>query len=157
MKITAAVTREKSGPFTIEQVDLDEPRANEVMVRLVGAGVCHRDLTARDQNYPFPLPGVLGHEGAGVVEKVGSNVRKVQEGDRVILSYGSCGRCDNCLIGQPFYCEKAYESNFSGMREDGSTTLSKNGERIHGAFFNQSSFATYALGLAQKQLHRIGA
>ena len=72
MKITAAVVREKAGPFIIEELDLDEPRADEILVRMVGCGVCHTDLVARDQYMPMPLPGVFGHEGAGVVEKVGS-------------------------------------------------------------------------------------
>lgn len=69
MKITDAVVREKSGPFTIEEIDLEEPRADEVVVRVVGAGVCHTDLVCRDQYFPVPLPSVSGHEGSGVVEK----------------------------------------------------------------------------------------
>ena len=74
MKIKAAVVREKGGPFVMENLDLDEPRADEVLVRIVASGVCHTDLAARDQHLPLPLPGVFGHEGSGVVEKVGSNV-----------------------------------------------------------------------------------
>ena len=76
MKITAAVIREKSGPFSIEQLQLDEPKDDEVLVRIVGAGVCHTDLVCRDQYFPVPLPSVFGHEGSGVVEKVGARVKK---------------------------------------------------------------------------------
>ena len=85
MKIKAAVVYEKGGPFTIEELDLDEPRADEVLVRVVGAGVCHTDLAVRDQHLPSPLPGVFGHEGSGVVEKVGSSVTKVKPGDHVVV------------------------------------------------------------------------
>lgn len=145
MKITAAVVRSKSQPFTIEELELDTPRADEVLVRIVGSGLCHTDLEMRKQSYPVPLPIVLGHEGAGVVEQVGERVTKVKPGDRVVLSYLSCGNCVNCLDGSPAYCHQVFGCNFSGTRLDGSTTLHKNGEVIHGNFFAQSSFATYAL------------
>ncbi|MBX6765066.1 MAG: alcohol dehydrogenase catalytic domain-containing protein, partial [Rubrobacteraceae bacterium] len=71
MKITAAVVREKERPFGVEELELEEPREGEVLVRVVAAGMCHTDLICRDQWYPVPLPSVLGHEGAGVVERVG--------------------------------------------------------------------------------------
>jgi aryl-alcohol dehydrogenase len=145
MKITAAVVREKSKPFTVEQLELGEPREDEVLVRLVGTGVCHTDLVVRDQYYPVPLPSVLGHEGAGVVEQVGQNVSKVKPGDHVVLSFFTCGTCVNCRQGKPGYCHNLFGYNFGGARADGSTTLSKDGEVIHGNFFNQSSFATHAL------------
>lgn len=145
MKITAAVVREKSGPFLIEEIDLDEPGDNEVLVRIVGAGVCHTDLVCRDQYFPVPLPAVFGHEGSGVVEKVGKQVTKVQPGDHVVLSYFTCSNCSPCKRGEIGYCLNLYACNFSGARLDGSATMKKDGEVIHGAFFNQSSFATHAL------------
>lgn len=145
MKIKAAVVRKKGGPFKIEEVELDEPREDEVLVRIAGTGLCHTDLGARDQHFPTPLPAVLGHEGAGVVEKVGGNVRSVSVGDHVVLSYLSCGTCPLCRKGRVTLCLKTWDYNFTGLRPDGSTTLSKNGEAIHGSFFSQSSFATYAL------------
>ena len=74
MKITAALVREKEQPFSIEELELEEPRADEILVRVAGVGVCHTDLIVRDQWYPVPLPAVLGHEGAGVVEGVGAGV-----------------------------------------------------------------------------------
>src|ERR687894_641633 len=101
MKITAAVVREKEQPFSIEELELEEPRAGEVLVRVAGVGVCHTDLIVRDQWYPVPLPAVLGHEGAGVVERVGEGVTKVSAGDHVALSFAHCGRCANCARGKP--------------------------------------------------------
>lgn len=145
MEIVAAVVREKSGTFLVEELDLDPPRPNEVLVRIVGVGVCHTDLSCRDQMYPVPLPSVLGHEGAGIVEAVGDSVTKVQPGDHVVLSYRACGECRNCLRKDPSHCLKIFECNFSGVRDDGSCTLQKDGEKVHGNFFSQSSFATYAL------------
>lgn len=145
MQITAAVVNKQSEPFAIEQLELDEPRADEVLVRIVGAGVCHTDLIVRDQWYPVPLPAVLGHEGSGVVERVGAAVTKVQPGDHVALSYSACGRCRNCLQGAAPYCPHLYDYNFSGARPDGSTPITRAGEPISGSYFAQSSFATYAL------------
>lgn len=145
MKITAAIVGEKSGPFLFEEVELEEPRENEVLVRVVACGVCHTDLFCRDQNYPVPLPCVFGHEGSGVVERVGAKVKKVKPGDHVVASFLSCGECDPCKHGLPGYCVNFYKYNFSGRRGDGSQTMSKGKEVISGAFFGQSTFATYAL------------
>jgi len=145
MQVEAAVVREKSGAFTLELVELDEPRPDEVLVRIVAVGVCHTDLACRDQHFPVPLPCVFGHEGAGVVEKVGSAVIKVQPGDHVVLSFRSCGTCPQCLCGKPGYCLDLYRFNFSGGRADGSCTHRIQSEQIHGSFFSQSSFASYAL------------
>ncbi len=145
MKIKAAVVREKAGPFVIEEIDLDEPRADELLVRIVGCGLCHTDLVARDQYLPVPLPGVFGHEGAGVVEKVGSNVKKVQPGDHVVMSYLSDGTCPSCKKGVPTHCSNFFPGNFSGARLDGSVTMRKGAETIHGSFFSQSSFASHIL------------
>jgi aryl-alcohol dehydrogenase len=145
LKIKAAVVREKAKPFTIEAVELDNPRADEVLVKIVACGLCHTDLVVRDQNYPVPLPVVLGHEGSGIVEQVGDHVSKVKPGDRVVLTYLSCGNCVNCLQGHLAYCHQQFACNFGCTRPDGSTTLHKNGEVIHGNFFGQSAFATYAI------------
>jgi aryl-alcohol dehydrogenase len=145
LKITAAVVREKAQPFTIEELELDTPRADEVLVRIVATGLCHTDLLMRDQYYPVALPVVLGHEGAGVVEQVGDRVTKVKPGDRVVLSYLSCGHCVNCKKGNQAYCHQFFACNLSGTRLDGSATLHKNSEVIRGNFFAQSSLATYAL------------
>jgi aryl-alcohol dehydrogenase len=145
MKVTAAVVNEQEKPFTIEQLELADPGPGEILVRIVAAGICHTDVLVRDQWYPVPLPAVLGHEGSGVVEKIGSAVRKVSAGDHVALSFGSCGACVRCAQGQPAYCINFFAANFSGGRLDGTSPLSRDGERINWNFFGQSSFATYAL------------
>ncbi|MGI4829395.1 MAG: NAD(P)-dependent alcohol dehydrogenase [Janthinobacterium lividum] len=144
--IQAAVVREKGGPFIIETVELDDPRANEVLVLIAGVGVCHTDLIVRDQYFPTPLPAILGHEGAGVVEKVGASVTKVAVGDHVVLSYASCGKCANCQSGRYGYCPELYARNFSGARPDGSSPCcDQHGNRVSGYFFSQSSFGDHAL------------
>ncbi len=145
MQITAAVTREKAQPFVIEEVEIDEPRSDEVLVKVVATGICHTDMVVRDQWLPVPLPIVLGHEGAGIVERVGQGVTKVQPGDHVVLTYGRCGQCVNCLDGHPYYCFHSYAQSYGGGRADGSTALHQHGQDIHSHFFAQSSFATYAL------------
>src|SRR5215217_1433415 len=145
MEIIAAVVREEAQPFSVEELELEEPRAGEVLVRVVATGVCHTDLIVRDQWYPVPLPVVLGHEGAGVVEQVGEGVTKVQPGDHVVLTFNSCGECASCAGGKPAYCLDFFGRNFGGTRPDGSTGISQDGEALHGNFFGQSSFASYAL------------
>ncbi|SIS02629.1 MULTISPECIES: NAD(P)-dependent alcohol dehydrogenase [Pseudomonas] len=146
MQIKAAVVRDTSAPFVVETLTLDEPRADEILVRIVGAGVCHTDMVVRDQGYPVPLPLVLGHEGSGVVERIGANVTTLQPGDHVVLSYANCGHCTNCLSGAPGYCESFYDQNFGGQRTDGSTPYKDaEGHAVCGCFFNQSSFGTHAL------------
>jgi aryl-alcohol dehydrogenase len=145
MKIKAAVVREKGGPFVIEEVELDEPRPDEVLVRIVSTGLCHTDLVARMQFLPIPLPGVFGHEGAGVVEKTGSQVQKVKPGDHVTTSYMSCGVCPACKKGTPAWCAEFRRLNFGGRRPDGSATMKKDGQTVYGSFFGQSTFATHAL------------
>ena len=87
VRVKAAIVKEKSGPFVVEEIRLDDPRDDEILVHVHATGVCHTDFGVRDQNYPVPLPAVLGHEGAGIVEKIGANVAKVVPGDHVILTY----------------------------------------------------------------------
>ena len=143
--VTAAVVRTKGGPFMLEQLRLEEPRADEVLVRIVATGMCHTDMVVRDQVYPVPQPIVLGHEGAGVVEKIGGNVVKVKPGDHVVLSFMSCGRCRFCEQGRPNNCETFNDHNFSGGRADGTGSLRDDNGRIHDHFFGQSSFCTFAV------------
>jgi aryl-alcohol dehydrogenase len=143
--VKAAVVRKKGGPFSIEQLQLEDPRADEVLVRIVAAGMCHTDLVVRDQVYPVPQPIVLGHEGAGVVEKVGGGVSKVQPGDHVVLTFMSCGSCRMCQQGRPANCINFNAHNFSGARADGSGSLRDERGPIHDHFFGQSSFGTFAV------------
>lgn len=145
MQIKAAVARQVGGTFDIETLDIEPPRANEVLVRVVATGVCHTDMVVRDGHLPTPMPVVLGHEGAGVVEAVGSAVTKVKVGDHVVMGFNSCGGCPSCQDGEPAYCHEFFPRNFFATRADGSSGLSKAGEKIHGNFFGQSSFASFAL------------
>jgi aryl-alcohol dehydrogenase len=143
---TAAVVESAGADFSLTEVELAEPRPDEVVVRIVAAGLCHTDLGAAAGALPFPLPGVLGHEGAGVVEAVGSAVTRVAPGDRVLLSFTSCGRCRGCRGGHPAYCDTWLPLNLlGGVRADGSPTITRNGETLGGHFFGQSSFARHAL------------
>jgi aryl-alcohol dehydrogenase len=151
LKIRAAVVWEKSGPFAVEKLEMEEPRADEARVRVVGVGVgvgvglCHTDFSVCDQFYPVPLPAVLGHEASGVVEQVGRRVVEVEPGDHVVLTYLPCGTCRNCVQGKPAYCLYTFPYNFGGARLDQSTALRKGSDAIHSHFFGQSSFATHVL------------
>jgi len=143
---TGAVIRKEGGPFTIEKLSLEEPRSDEVLVKMVASGMCHTDMVARDKVYDVPHPIVLGHEGAGIVERVGEKVQGISPGDHVVLSYQPCTRCRPCMEGKPFYCVHTYPLCFGGARLDGSTsTKDAEGKDIHDHFFGQSSFGTYAL------------
>jgi aryl-alcohol dehydrogenase len=144
--VTAAVVREANGKFNIEDLELDEIRPNEVRVRVVAVGVCHTDVAMRDAVFPIPMPVVLGHEGAGVVEAVGSSVTRVIVGDHVVMSAAYCGHCLQCLTGHEAYCENGFAEDFGGRRTlDGSSSLTSTaGEVVSSHFFGQSSFSTYA-------------
>jgi aryl-alcohol dehydrogenase len=143
MRITAAVTETAGGPFVLCELDLGELRADEVLVDISAAGICHTDLICRDQWIPVPLPAVLGHEGAGVVRAVGAGVTKVAVGERVGLTFDSCGACSCCLRAKPSYCHHFFEHNFAATRAaDESSALSRDDQFVGGHFFGQSSFAT---------------
>ena len=114
MEITAAVVSQSGGAFELEQLELAAPREDEVLVRIVGVGLCHTDMICRDQLYPVPLPAVLGHEGSGVVEAVGGAVTDLVPGDHVVLSFHACGDCKNCVRGLPSRCANLFDSNFAG-------------------------------------------
>jgi len=145
MEITAAVLRQTGAPMSLETLDLDGPRPGEIVIEIAGCGVCHTDLSFRDGSWPYPLPAVLGHEGAGTVVETGSAVASLTVGDRVVLSFGFCGVCPSCLAGEPATCPTAPLINMRGTRDDGSTTLSQNGKSVHGSFNTQSSFATHVV------------
>jgi aryl-alcohol dehydrogenase len=145
MQIKAAVVSEKSGPFAIEAVELCEPRQDEVVVRVVASGMCQTDLHGRDGYFVSPYPAVYGHEGAGVVHAVGSAVRGLVAGDHVVMSYPWCGTCANCHQHRLNYCLNSRALKSNGTRADGSTLLSKNGTPVYSAYFQQSSFGTFAI------------
>ncbi len=145
MRMRAAVARGPHLPFDLVDVELDEPRPNEVRVKLTASGICHTDLIIRDGWFPTPMPAVLGHEGAGVVERVGQDVTDVSVGDHVVLTYSSCHRCSSCLSGAPAYCQNFWTHNFAASRPDGSQSIREDGVQIGSSFFGQSSFAQYAV------------
>jgi aryl-alcohol dehydrogenase len=146
VKIQAAVSRAGTAHPEIEELDLEEPRVDEVRVRIVATGICHTDLNCHSGfGVPTPKPIVLGHEGAGIVEALGAGVRGLAVGDHVVLSGGSCGLCPSCHAARPTYCREAMKLAFGGMRSDGSSPLSQQGARIAGAFFAQSSFASHVV------------
>jgi aryl-alcohol dehydrogenase len=144
--IRAAVLHEAHQPLTFESASLEMPRDTEVLVRMVATGVCHTDMVVRDQMFKTPMPMILGHEGAGVVEKIGRSVTTVAVGDHVVMTYAYCGLCAPCATGHPAHCEHMGELNFAGCRLDGSSSAcSHEGGELHDHFFGQSSFATHAI------------
>lgn len=148
MKTEAAVSREGQAAPVLESLDIEAPRAGEVLVRIVASGICHTDLAAHaglGGGAMTPKPVVLGHEGAGVVEALGEGVTSLAVGDHVVMSGSSCGVCPSCRKNAPSYCHDMMRRNFGGARPDGSTALSKGGEAVHSHFFGQSSFAGHCL------------
>jgi aryl-alcohol dehydrogenase len=148
--IRAAVLRRPGLPLTIEELELEAPRDDEVLVRLVASGICHTDVDFCEAWASGPV--VLGHEGAGIVEEVGRAVRNVKRGDHVVLSYQSCGQCGACKKGHPTDCRHFWDLNFGFARLDGSNALERSGVRGH--FFGQSSFATHTLA-TERNLVRV--
>lgn len=147
MQITAAISRENEPAPRLEAVELGEPQAGEVRVRIVATGICHTDLMfhGRFGSAFAPKPMVLGHEGAGVVEAVGAGVNGLEVGDHVVLSGNSCGHCPSCHAGRTVYCDHMLKLCWSGGRADGSSPISQCGEHLSGVFFGQSSFATHVI------------
>ena len=141
----AAVLHETNEPLRVEEVDLAPPGPGEVTVRVHASGVCHSDWSTATGATPGPLPTVLGHEGAGIVEDVGDGVRTVTPGDPVVLSWmPSCGRCFYCRLGRPNLCEGATEALFAGTLLGGETRLSQGGRPVHHYSF-LSTFAERAV------------
>lgn len=149
MPIQALVVEEKDAHFVQQELALEEPARGEALVRVTASGVCHTDQITRHGDMPMPFPAVLGHEGAGIVERVGEGVTQVAPGDRVIIGWPNCGECRNCLDGQPRYCLRTGEALVSGRRfkgeRAGTSAYSRNGQPINGHFFGQSSFATLSI------------
>jgi Zn-dependent alcohol dehydrogenase len=152
MKIKAAVLNQmgaalpyaQSKPLAIEEVELDDPRHGEVLVRIGAAGLCHSDLSVIDGNRPRPTPMVLGHEAAGVVEKLGSGVDDLKVGDHVVMVFvPSCGHCLPCAEGRPALCEPGAVANGAGTLLSGGRRLHRGGADVH-HHLGVSAFAEYA-------------
>jgi aryl-alcohol dehydrogenase len=142
-EIRAALIEEAGGPFVVDTVTIDDPLPDEILVRLTAVGLCHTDLTVSRVWPAERLPMVFGHEGAGIVEAIGSAVTAVKPGDSVCLTFRSCGQCRMCTTGAPTYCEVPSLNN--GGRADGTSALSRRGETVYSGFLGQSSFGTYAI------------
>lgn len=136
----------ESGSFVVADVEFDDPGPGEVLVKVVASGLCHTDLGVMAGGIPFPTPGIIGHEGAGIVEAVGSGVTSVTPGDKVLLSFTSCGECAACTSGHSAYCTTWLPRNLSGLlRDEGSAGVTRDGETVANHFFGQSSFASHAI------------
>jgi S-(hydroxymethyl)glutathione dehydrogenase / alcohol dehydrogenase len=146
VKIRAAVLEEFGSPLVVQEVDLAEPHAGEVLVRLVACGVCHTDLyTASGADPSGHAPTVLGHEGAGVVERVGDRVESVAPGDHVVTLFSpQCRECIHCRDPRTNLCLAIREQQNRGYLPDGTARLSRDGEPIR-HFMGTSTFAEYAV------------
>ncbi|KAL4790370.1 chaperonin 10-like protein [Aspergillus venezuelensis] len=146
VKTQALVSREVNVPPKMEEITLDNIRADEVLVEIHATGICHTDFSCMNGTLPAAFPSVLGHEGAGVVLEAGEKVSHVSKGDKVLLSFDHCGACYQCDEGHPAYCAEWVPRNFGQKRPDGSLTLAdSNGAQLHGSFFGQSSFARHTI------------
>jgi S-(hydroxymethyl)glutathione dehydrogenase/alcohol dehydrogenase len=146
MKSRAAVAWEAGKPLSIEEVDVEGPKAGEVLIRVVATGVCHTDaftLSGADPEGAFP--SILGHEGGGVVEEVGAGVTSVKVGDHVIPLYTpECGECKFCRSGKTNLCQKIRVTQGQGVMPDGTSRFSSNGKKIlH--FMGTSTFSEYTV------------
>ncbi|HKV05382.1 MAG TPA: NAD(P)-dependent alcohol dehydrogenase [Candidatus Acidoferrales bacterium] len=131
---------------------MSEPGPESILVRVVGAGLCHTDVKALAGAMGVPMPAVLGHEGAGIVEQVGERVTKVKPGDHVVLTADSCGECSPCLCGSPAYCDRMTPLNFTDGRDGEPGSFRKGRDAIHGHFFGQSSFSNYAIARSRNTI-----
>jgi len=142
MKIKAAVVETQGAPFVIkDNIELAPLHPDDVQVHMVASGICHSDEALRKGDAVIAYPIVLGHEGSGIIEKVGSNVQNLKVGDHVVLSFYACGICDNCLKGIPTQCLNYADNNLSGVRPDGSAHFTEEGHQV-ADMFDQSSFTT---------------
>lgn len=142
MKITAAIVDQKGAKFDIrDDVELADMQADDLQIHMVASGICHSDEALRKGDAEIGYPIILGHEGAGIVEKVGPEVKNFKPGDHVILSFYGCGDCINCLKGMPTKCLNYAANNLSGVRPDGSAHFTENGHQVDD-MFDQSSFTT---------------
>lgn len=144
MKIKAAVVREP-GKLAVEELNLAEPGMGEVRVKLVASGVCHTDASVMNLQAPTEFPIVLGHEGVGIVDKVGEGVKSLQPGDHVIMSFPSCGHCENCYEGRPYACDHSTELFFFGIYDDGTKRITDDAGKAVGSLFGQGSLADYCI------------
>lgn len=143
MQITGALVDEEQN-VKLENIELEGPYKDEVLIKLVGTGICHTDLSVLNQDVPTPLPIVLGHEGAGIVEEVGPGVNEFEKGDHVVIAFAFCGECRMCKKGKPGSCENLGELNFDGTMRDGTMRMRSKDKSV-ATLFGQSSLSTYSV------------
>ena len=162
MKIRAAILHQigatapyaESMPLEIAEVDLDPPGPGEVLIKMRAAGLCDSDLSVIDGNRPRPIPIVLGHEGAGVVEELGTGVASLAVGDHVVTAFvPSCGQCNPCREQRPALCEPALAANTAGTLLSGARRLRRDGQSLH-HHLGVSAFADYAV-ISEQSLVRV--
>ncbi|WP_353217479.1 NAD(P)-dependent alcohol dehydrogenase [Sandarakinorhabdus sp.] len=153
---TAAILRQRGAPYSIETVDLADPGPGQVLIKLAACGICFTDVGVQRYEQGTPLPQVLGHEGAGTVAAVGEGVTSVAPGDRVILSYASCGMCASCGHDAPQYCSSFMALNYAGVLADGRVPMAQGGAPVYGGFFGQSSFAGHAIAYVRNTVKVTG-
>ncbi len=141
----AAVLRARGQPYVLEKVELADPGPGQILIRIRACGICYTDIGVQNYEQGLPLPQVLGHEGAGEVIAIGAGVTSVVPGDRVVLSYASCGSCPSCASAAPQYCAQFMALNYAGRLPDGRAPMQGHDGPVFGAFFGQSSFANHAL------------
>ncbi|MEU2001874.1 NAD(P)-dependent alcohol dehydrogenase [Rhodococcus sp. NPDC019627] len=144
---TAALVEAAGADFVLGEIELDDLRPDEVLVKMVAAGLCHTDLSVQAGHTGYAFPGILGHEGAGIVEAVGSAVTRVRPGDHVALTFTSCGSCAHCRSGHPAYCATWVPANLfnNGLRADGTSTARRDSAAVTARFFGQSSFSAHSV------------
>ncbi|BBI33364.1 NAD(P)-dependent alcohol dehydrogenase [Cohnella abietis] len=145
MKIRSAVVNEINDPYVLEDLTISEMREDEILVKIVASGMCHSDDFVRSKQTMYKFPIVLGHEGSGIVEKIGSAVHGFEPGDHVVLSFEYCGHCDSCLTGVPASCDDWGTLNERGRRADETYYFHREDGSPVSNYFSQSSFSTYTL------------
>lgn len=145
MKIKAAVLNEFNAPYEIEEIELSEIREDEILVKIVASGICNSDESVRKGHMPYQPPIVIGHEGAGIIEKIGKNITNFEVGDHVVISFAYCGKCSSCLMGAPAACTDFQHINNFGNRSEDEPFFTKNDGTPIARFFGQSSFATHSI------------
>lgn len=150
----AIVVRSRESDFELCDIEIEEPQPNEVLVQIVACGLCHTDLLVKGNALPGRYPSTIGHEGAGIVKKIGSKVQRVQDGDSVILSFASCQHCGPCSVAKPAACPEWVNMNFLRKRNPDvdsrpayrlSANVEEGEKEVYGAFFGQSSMARMSL------------
>lgn len=142
MKVKAALQIKSSGNLSIRDVELEEPHTDEVLVKISACGICHTDIMMQHGSSSYPF--LLGHEGSGIIERIGNDVTGFAPGDHVVISYTSCGQCPACEKRQPYRCVNLFDPFFLGLRVDGTSSVSLDGTAVP-TLIGQGSFSEYVV------------